>query len=321
MTAGPGPGRPAGPSQSGPSQSGPSQSGPSQSGPPQSGPPQSGPPQSGPPQSGAPPAGAQRGQPLQAGRLRAAVLTGQSLWSDIAVVAQTGSTNEDLLAAARAGAPEGSVLVAEQQIRGRGRLGRSWVSQPSAALTFSVLLRPAVVPRSARGWLPLLAGVAVASAVRAGTGLEVTLKWPNDVLAGGAKLAGILAEQAGDAVVLGIGINVSASQDELPSAAATSLLLQGAAADRELLLAGLLGQLEHWYRRWTGPPAGDAIGSGLRAEYLRLSATVGQQVRVELPGGGVLAGQARDVDATGRLVVLTADGDQAVSAGDVVHVR
>jgi len=178
-----------------------------------------------------------------------------------------------------------------------------------------------VVPRSARGWLPLLAGVAVASAVRAGTGLEVTLKWPNDVLAGGAKLAGILAEQAGDAVVLGIGINVSASQDELPSAAATSLLLQGAAADRELLLAGLLGQLEHWYRRWTGPPAGDAIGSGLRAEYLRLSATVGQQVRVELPGGGVLAGQARDVDATGRLVVLTADGDQAVSAGDVVHVR
>jgi BirA family biotin operon repressor/biotin-[acetyl-CoA-carboxylase] ligase len=249
------------------------------------------------------------------------VLTGQSLWSDIAVVAQTGSTNEDLLAAARARAPEGSVLVAEQQIRGRGRLGRSWVSQPSAALTFSVLLRPAVVPRSARGWLPLLAGVAVASAVRAGTGLEVTLKWPNDVLAGGAKLAGILAEQAGDAVVLGIGINVSASQDELPSAAATSLLLQGAAADRELLLAGLLGQLEHWYRRWTGPPAGDAIGSGLRAEYLRLSATVGQQVRVELPGGGVLAGQARDVDATGRLVVLTADGDQAVSAGDVVHVR
>ena len=290
--------------------------------PPGADPPGADPPGADPPEAGPARSGPARGRELRAEALRAAVVTGQSLWSDVAVVAETGSTNEDLLAAARAGAGEGTVLVAEQQTSGRGRLGRSWVSQPSAALTFSVLLRPAGVPRPGRGWLPLLAGVAVASALRAGTGLEVGLKWPNDVLAGGAKLAGILAEQAGDAVVLGIGINVSASQDELPSAAATSLALQGApGADREELLVGLLRQLEHWYRRWGGPAAGDAIGSGLRAEYLRLSATVGREVRVELPGGGVLAGQARDIDLTGRLVVLTAEGETAVSAGDVVHVR
>ncbi len=277
---------------------------------------------------------------LSAAGLSAEVVRPGGLWRDIRVVARTGSTNDDLMAAARAGAPEGTVLAAEDQQAGRGRLGRSWVSAPGAALTFSVLLRPAGVRRRSRSWLPLLAGVATATALRRITGIDARLKWPNDVLVYGAKLAGILAEQSGDAVVIGTGINVAAGRDQLPSAAATSLALLGAdCTDRGTLLAGLLGELEHWYLRWTGAsgwpggsdpagsacPAGygggDAEASGLRREYLRLCGTVGTGVRVMLPGGQVLAGNACGVDPAGRLVVDSGGKLTAVSAGDVLHVR
>jgi len=287
--------------------------------------------------------------PLSAAAL-SAVLTGPGrLWRDVTVLAETGSTNSDLLAAARAGAAEGTVLAAEVQTAGRGRLDRRWICPPRAALSFSALLRPDGVPAVARGWIPLLAGVAVAAGLRAQAGLDARLKWPNDVLVGGAKIAGILAEQAGDAIVLGIGINVTTRRDELPVPHATSVVLAGAAPDREQLLVAVLGELETWYRRWVaavaaGPPvvagpvlagpvlagtaaAGTALAgpggdpAGLRAEYLRLSATVGQQVRVSMPGGKLVTGRAGDVDATGRLVVGTASGPVAVSAGDVVHVR
>ena len=180
------------------------------------------------------------------------------------------------------------------------------------------------MPAAARGWIPLLAGVAVAAGLRAQAGLDARLKWPNDVLVGGAKIAGILAEQAGDAIVLGIGINVTTRRDELPAAGATSVVLAGAAPDREQLLVAVLGELETWYLAWVaavaagrgpGPvPAGTGPGgdpAGLRAEYLRLSATVGQQVRVSMPGGKLVTGRAGDVDATGRLVVVTASGPVA----------
>jgi len=263
------------------------------------------------------------------------LLAGSLLYTSIQVVEQTGSTNADLLAAARSGAPAGKVLVAEEQTAGRGRLDRSWQSEPGASLTFSVLLRPAGVPVSARGWLPLLAGVATVSALRAQTGLEVSLKWPNDVLAGaagsaagasataGGKLAGILTEQAGDAVVVGIGLNVSATESELPPGPATSLWLAGAAGpDRQSILVALLSELEHWYLRWSGGPRpGDAEACGLRASYLRSCATIGRDVRVEMPGGKVLTGRASDVDEVGRLLVAADDGVHAISAGDVVHVR
>jgi BirA family biotin operon repressor/biotin-[acetyl-CoA-carboxylase] ligase len=282
--------------------------------------------------------------PLSAAALSAALTGPGRLWRDVAVRAETGSTNSDLLAAARDGAPEGTVLAAEVQTAGRGRLDRRWTCPPRAALSFSVLLRPDGVPAVARGWIPLLAGVAVAAGLRAQAGLDARLKWPNDVLVGGAKIAGILAEQAGDAIVLGIGINVTTRRDELPVPHATSVVLAGAAPDREQLLVAVLGELETWYRRWVaavaaGPPvlagtvpagtvlAGTVLAgpggdpAGLRAEYLRLSATVGQQVRVSMPGGKLVTGRAGDVDATGRLVVGTASGPVAVSAGDVVHVR
>ena len=112
-------------------------------------------------------------------------------------MARTGSTNADLLARAVRGEPEGVVLAAEEQSAGRGRMGRVWVSPPRAALTFSLLVRPAAVPPARRGWLPLLTGVAVAGAVTSVTGVHANLKWPNDVLAGAAKLGGILGEAAG----------------------------------------------------------------------------------------------------------------------------
>jgi BirA family biotin operon repressor/biotin-[acetyl-CoA-carboxylase] ligase len=219
------------------------------------------------------------------------------------------------------------VLVAEEQTAGRGRLDRSWHSQPGTALTFSVLLRPARVQPAGRGWLPLLTGVAVVAAVERQAGVRASLKWPNDVLApaahGGGKLAGILAEQAGDAIVVGVGLNVSASRDELPAESATSLQLAGAdAPDRQAILVAVLREFERWYLSWTdGPAPGDATACGLRAEYLRRCSTVGRDVRVELPGGGVLAGRATGVDAAGCLVVRASDGPHAVSAGDVVHVR
>jgi BirA family transcriptional regulator, biotin operon repressor / biotin---[acetyl-CoA-carboxylase] ligase len=260
--------------------------------------------------------------------LRLAVLAPGSIWSALDVVAQTGSTNEDLLAAARSGTAQGAVLVAEDQTRGRGRQGRTWVSRAGAALTFSVLLRPVAVPAAARGWLPLLTGVALSRALRTTTGVDAVLKWPNDVLAGEAKLAGILAEQAGDAVVVGLGVNVGAVPDGLSAARAgalpaTSLAGLGVRADRGALLVGVLQELEHWYRRWTEPAAapGDAEGSGLRAEYLRRCSTIGRDLRVQLPGGARLAGVASGIDRAGRLLVQTATGVTAVSAGDVIHVR
>ena len=264
--------------------------------------------------------------------LTAEVLAGSRLYTSVRVVEQTGSTNADLLAAATSGAPQGAVLVAEEQTAGRGRLDRSWQSQPGAALTFSILLRPSGIPAASRGWLPLLTGVAVVTALRAQTGLDVVLKWPNDVLAGAAdgraaggsgKLAGILAEQTGDAVVVGIGLNVSATESELPGGHATSLWLAGAAdPDRQAILIAVLRELERWYLGWSGGPRpGDAEASGLRESYLQWCATVGRDVRVEMPGGKILTGHAIDVDSVGRLLASAGDGVHAISAGDVVHVR
>ena len=258
---------------------------------------------------------------LNAAGLNATVVRPGGLWQAITVVAETGSTHGDLVAAAGRGASEGTVLVAEAQSAGRGRRGRSWISPPRAALTFSVLLRPATVPVARRGWVPLLTGVAIASAIRDAAGVEAWLKWPNDVLVRDAKLAGILAEQSGDAIVVGAGINVSTARPELPATGATSLVLEGGPlTDRGQLLATVLAQLEHQYLTWV-LARGDADACGLRERYQRLCGTLGRTVRVSLPGGTAITGTAREVDATGRLVIESATGGISVSAGDVVHVR
>jgi BirA family transcriptional regulator, biotin operon repressor / biotin---[acetyl-CoA-carboxylase] ligase len=262
-------------------------------------------------------------EPLDAAGLTRAIVVPGGLWRSVTVTGQTGSTNADLLAQAANGAPEGTVLVANAQSAGRGRMGRSWVSPPGAALMFSFLLRPVSVSPGKRGWIPLLAGVAVASAVRSVTGLEARLKWPNDVLIGEAKLAGILTEQSADAIVTGIGINVSTQRAELPAQTATSLAVAGAVApDRHDLLRAILAEVERHYLAWSGPPApGDPDTCGLRPEYRRLSATLTRQVRVEFPGGSTVHGTATDIDPDGRLLVRTASGPLAVSAGDVLHLR
>lgn len=261
-----------------------------------------------------------QGADLRAPAVLAACAGG--LWTSVEVVGRTGSTNTDLLTR---GGPEGQVLAADEQTAGRGRMGRSWVSPPGTALTFSVLLRPAAIPPGRRGWLPLLAGVAVATAVRAVADVPATLKWPNDVLVGDGKLAGILAEQAGEAVVLGIGLNVASPRDALPAGPgglrATSLLAEGADVARETLLIEVLRQLERCYLSFRADP--DPARDGLLASYRALCVTLGRAVRVELPGGQTLTGLAEDVDPEGRLHIRepNATTPTPVSAGDVIHVR
>ncbi len=257
---------------------------------------------------------------LDAATLTAALATGGSFWRPVQVLGTVGSTNAVLAAAAADGAPEGTVLVAEHQEAGRGRLDRVWVSPPRAGLTVSVLLRPDV-PLSRRSWLPLLTGVALAEAVRNGTGVRAALKWPNDLLAAdGGKLAGILAEAAGGAVVVGVGLNVSTTERELPEGG-TSLLLAGVRRpDRSALLVDFLRALADRYTRWASS-LGDPVQSGLARDYLAWSATVGAPVEVAMPDGSVLEGVAEAVDWDGRLVVAGGAGRVELASGDVRHVR
>ncbi|MFG1941963.1 biotin--[acetyl-CoA-carboxylase] ligase [Nonomuraea sp. NPDC048826] len=258
--------------------------------------------------------------PLSEAALNRALVRPGSLWTGVTVVDSTGSTNADLAGAARAGAREGAVLVAEEQVAGRGRLGRTWTVPAYAGLTFSVLLRP-TVPVAAYGWLPLLFGVAAASAVRRLAEVDVRLKWPNDLLIGERKLAGVLAERVDDGVVVGMGLNVSPREDELPVETATSLAVEKAAClDRDPLLRAVLREVATHYHEW-GEAGGDADACGLRAAYLAASATVGRDVRVELPGDTVLTGRATGIDHSGHLQVSADDQAYTLSAGDVVHVR
>ena len=263
--------------------------------------------------------------PLRGTALERALVRPGGLWTSVRVVAETGSTNSDLVAAAGSGAAAGTVLVAEEQTAGRGRLERTWTAPARSGIFLSMLLRPEV-PKERWGWLPLLVGVAAGSALGGAAETEVRLKWPNDLLvtvgAEERKLGGILAELAGDAVVVGIGLNVSLRAEELPVPTAGSLLLAGAAVtDRETLLRALLRTFAELYGEWVAG-GGDPELSGLRAAYEAQCATLGRQVRVELPGDRSLSGEATGVDGDGRLVVRDAEGVlTAVGAGDVVHVR
>jgi BirA family transcriptional regulator, biotin operon repressor / biotin---[acetyl-CoA-carboxylase] ligase len=260
-------------------------------------------------------------EPLDAGALRTA-LAGR--WAQVDVVARTGSTNADLLAAAADGAPDRSVLVAEYQDAGRGRLARSWVAPPGSGIAVSVLLRPTGVPPARFGWLPLLGGLALLDTVRSFTAAPAGLKWPNDLLLGveQRKAAGVLAEVADTsrpAVVMGIGLNVAASPPDFPGA--TCLAEEGAVVDRPRVLTTLLDRLFEREAEWRDG-RGDPELTRLRADYRAGCATLGSEVKVELPGGAALHGIAEDVDPDGRLLVLDAAGHRrAVAAGDVVHLR
>lgn len=262
--------------------------------------------------------------PMPAEPLTRALARPGGLWRDVRVVAETGSTNADLLAGG--GTASGSVLVAESQTSGRGRQGRSWTSPPGTGLTFSVLLRPTGVDAGRLPWIPLLAGVALATAVTRICVLGVRLKWPNDLLVVPSdgtprKLAGILTERSGDAVVVGIGLNVSNTASQLPSPESTSLALQDSRwVSRQELLITTLREFESAYTAWLRA-RGDPVASGCREAYRRVCITLGREVHVALPGGEARSGTARDIDGSGRLVLAAESGEQAVSAGDVIHVR
>jgi BirA family biotin operon repressor/biotin-[acetyl-CoA-carboxylase] ligase len=186
--------------------------------------------------------------PLSAPRLRRAVADGLT-WRDVEVVETTASTNADLAARARAGEPDGLVLIAEEQTAGRGRLDRRWEAPPRSSLLLSVMVRPAP-PTGTWTLLPFVCGVAVAEAVRAVAALDAELKWPNDVLVDARKLGGILVERVETAVVIGIGLNVSLRDAELPVPAATSVTLAGGVADREVLAKEVLRALARRYQAW-----------------------------------------------------------------------
>ncbi|MFH9736918.1 biotin--[acetyl-CoA-carboxylase] ligase [Streptomyces roseolus] len=263
--------------------------------------------------------------PLNTSALRRALLLPDGLWSSLDVVASTGSTNSDL--AARAGElPEGTVLVAEEQTSGRGRLDRTWSAPARSGLFLSVLLKPDV-PAHRLGWLPLLTGVAAAAGLAKAAGVDLSLKWPNDLLVTvdgeERKAGGILAERAGDdGIVVGLGINVSLRADELPVPTAGSLLLAGAVStDRDTLLRAVLRSLADRYGAWVRAD-GDPEASGILAAYTADCATLGRRIRADLPGERMLEGEAVSLDGDGRLVVATeGGGTEAVGAGDVVHLR
>ncbi|KAA0917024.1 biotin--[acetyl-CoA-carboxylase] ligase [Dietzia sp. ANT_WB102] len=272
---------------------------------------------------------------LDAHALRHALVEGPDApYSSLEVVDDIGSTNAELISRASRGAPDRSVLLAEHQASGRGRLGRVWTAPPRTQVAVSVLLRPGAVSPNLFGWLPLVTGLAVRDGLREAGGVDATLKWPNDVLVDGRKIAGILVEMTtvpggGDftvrlpAVVVGVGINISLSREQLPVPHATSLALVGGSRDRDAVARAVLEALALRHRQWRecDHGSGSTVSDLLMATYTEACSTLGAEVRVELPGDVVRTGRADRVDRDGRLVVVDSDGEFAVAAGDVTHVR
>ncbi len=229
------------------------------------------------------------------------------------MVEVTGSTQDDLLASVeRNDARNGDVLVTEFQSAGRGRLDRKFDAPQSSALMFSLYLQPS---RDKSDWsfLPLLSGLIVSLALaELDPGLEVSLKWPNDLLIGERKVGGIIAHATEKGIVVGIGINVAMTESELPVTHATSLALNNyRELDRNVILSRILTQYEEIFLRWQA-------GEDLRHLYRERSSTVGKEVRVDSQQGAHINGLAIDIAPNGELILK--DGTR-VTVGDVVHLR
>ena len=231
---------------------------------------------------------------------------------DIRLFDSIDSTNAYLLGQARSGAAEGVVAVAEHQQAGRGRLGRTWVAPPGASLLMSVLFRPDL-PLDRLHLVVAAVALSAADAVDEVAGFRPDLKWPNDLLVGGRKLAGVLAERDGDAVVVGIGVNVNwpaELPDELRDIAVAANHVAGRPVDKAELLGTLLRVLAGRYGDW----------AAVARDYRRACATVGQRVRVELTDE-TFTGTAADITDDGHLIVDVGACLRTVTAGDVHHLR
>lgn len=234
-------------------------------------------------------------------------------------VTQTGSTNTELVNRATTGALSSlTALVTTDQTAGRGRLGRTWVAPPGTTFACSIFVRA----ERGLGWLPLLAGLAMTRAVRELLPHEeVTLKWPNDVLVGEAKISGLLGELVPGGAVMGAGLNLTMTEAQLPVPTATSLTLHG--ADPEgVVETALTAYLTAFERLWLDfEAAGFDPEAGLRGAVTARCGTIGRDVRVELPDTTTMQGRAVGIDEHGRLLVVVGDRTHAVAAGDVTHVR
>ena len=239
-------------------------------------------------------------------------LATQTDFTEVRWLSEVDSTNRYLIDEARAGAAAGLVVVADHQTAGRGRMGRTWVAPPGASLLVSVLLRPTIAV-DRRHALVMVAGLAMAEAVEETTGVVAGLKWPNDLLVGDRKLGGILAEASGDALVVGIGVNVEWVDvpTELTQIATACNLEGGRPVARRDLLDAFLGR---YSLRLSDLEAA-------RAAYEDRLVTVGRRVRVEQTDG-VIIGIATGVDEAGRLLLDRDDGlVEPIAVGDVVHLR
>mgnify|MGYP001115218533 CR=1 FL=1 len=235
---------------------------------------------------------------------------------NVHVYERVGSTNDVLKEMATQGAPEGTLVIADEQTAGRGRMGRAWVAPPQSSLLMSILFRPALLPQQVYR-LVMACGLAVAEACEAEEGIPpVEVKWPNDLLIGGRKFTGILPESAfiGEQlawVVVGIGVNVNQTFEASDALAATATSLRAVSGhehNRAALLAHILERLSHWHRHLLD----DALPDAWRGRCM----TLGQRVRVGTPQG-VLEGLAEAVDENGMLWLRDATGQHhRISAGE-----
>jgi BirA family biotin operon repressor/biotin-[acetyl-CoA-carboxylase] ligase len=272
---------------------------------------------------------------FDSGRVDAALITLPGAWRGLEFHASLPSTNEMIREYAAQPGPAADLLwrvvLTDHQTGGRGRLGRGWQVPDRAAIALSVVVP--VDGTQTLPWVPLLAGVALVRAIEevtasgqseGGVPLAPRLKWPNDVLVpedGDRKVSGILCELLPSAegplvVVVGTGVNVHQDRAELPVPTATSLALAGAQVGREDLVIAYLRELGRLFA-----PEATAERDAGRAAYARLCSTLGQQVRIHLPGDTSVDGVATRIDPSAALVVRTAAGERTFAAGDVVHVR
>lgn len=261
--------------------------------------------------------------PFSADEIRAGIRGG--VWEKVFFFESVDSTNERALALTASELPErASVIIAESQTNGRGRLGRRWVSPPGRNLYFSAVLRPAIVPKDAT-LLTIIAAVSGAVALRNRTGLEVRIKWPNDLMVKGRKIGGILTELRSDSgkinlAVIGMGVNVNIEAaefaEELRGIATSVRAETGEIFSRTGIVTEILNELGGWYKRLMREGRQPAL-----TEWIRLSSTVGMEVRVVI-GEETISGFAETIDDEGRLILRLRSGvTRRISSGDVMELR